>query len=73
MCNKCIIHHNSIFENQKTYDINWDIKEIFTGFYKEENHQNQLYYFCKTHNKLWCATYLCKIKERGNRIKCDVC
>ena len=51
-----------------------DIKEIFTGFCKEDNHYD-LKYLCKTHNLLCCSAYLCKIKNEGNgqHVDCEVC
>ena len=41
-------------------------EDIFTGFCKEKNHQNELDFFCKTHNELCCAACICKINKKGN-------
>ena len=55
MCIKCENHHSELFENHQKLNLNDNIKEIFTGFCKEENHSNKLDYYCKTHNILCCA------------------
>ncbi len=61
-----------IFLNLKK---NKDIANIFTGFCKEKNHQVELKYFCKTHNKLCWAECIAKIKTNysGKHINCDIC
>ena len=75
MCNKCLKHHVSLFQKHNTFTLDKDIKEIFTGFCKVENHQNALDYFCKTHNELCCANCIAKIKSKGNgqHNSCDIC
>jgi len=52
-----------------------DSKEIFTGYCKEEKHQMELEYFCKTHNQLCCAACIAKLqkKENGKHKDCDIC
>ena len=49
--------------------------EIFTGYCMEKDHNEKLEFFCKNHNKLCCASCLCKIKDKGKgqHNKCDVC
>ena len=42
------------------------MKEIFTGYCKEEKHNNELSFFCRTHNQLCCAACLSKITKKGN-------
>ena len=76
LCNKCKNYHSELFENHHLYDIDQNIKNIFTGFCEEENHnQFELKYFCKTHNKLCCMACICKFKEEGNgqHKDCDTC
>ena len=74
MCNNCYNYHSSpLFNNHHPYNVNEE-DEIFTGFCKENNHFNKLEYFCKNHNKLCCATCLCKLnsKGEGQHKDCDV-
>ena len=63
MCNKCENFHSKLFKNHKIFSLDKNIDEIFTGFCKEKNHNNNiLHYFCKTHNQLCCAECISKIK-----------
>ena len=75
MCNKCENLHSKLFENHHSFKIDANIKDIFTGFCKEEKHNDKLEYFCKDHNKLCCGLCLCKIKGKGKgqHKDCDVC
>ena len=75
MCNKCDNYHSKLFQNHHKFNVKEDIKEIFTGLCKEENHSLKLKYFCKTHNELCCAGCLSKIKDKeyGQHSNCDVC
>ena len=77
MCNKCDNLHSELFpnHNKNKIDINIDMKEIFTGYCKEEKHNNELVFFCKTHNQLCCAACLSKIRKKGNgqHSQCFVC
>ena len=75
MCNKCENFHSKLFQNHHFYDINKDIKEIFTGFCKEENHLDKLEFFCKNHNLLCCASCITKIKRKGKgqHTDCNIC
>jgi hypothetical protein len=47
----------------------------FTGLCPEENHSDNLEYFCKSHNKLCCAACISKIQSKGNGLHkdCNVC
>ena len=65
MCNKCENYHSLLFKNHHIFNINNDIKEIFTGFCKENGHLERLKYFCKDHNILCCSSCLCRIKNNG--------
>ena len=75
MCKKCTEYHKGLFEQHLSFSLDKNIKEIFTGFCKEENHIEKLEYLCKTHNKLCCVACLCKIKDEiyGQHKDCDVC
>ena len=66
MCNKCKNLHSELFDSHHIYKLNQNLKEIFTGFCKEKNHNKELNYFCKNHNVLCCAVCLCKIEDKGN-------
>ena len=59
----------------QTVNLNKDNGEIFIGFCKEKNHNDELIFFCKNHNQLCCAACLCKIKknEIGKHKDCDAC
>ena len=65
MCNKCENLHSKLFNNHHNYKSDKDINEIFTGICKEKEHNEQLEFFCKTHNALCCASCLCKVKKKG--------
>ena len=76
LCNKCVKIHSDFFDNHHLFNLDKNIKEIFTGFCKEETHVNlELKYYCKIHNQLCCVACLCKIKGKGNgqHKDCDVC
>ena len=66
MCNKCDKVHSGLCLKHSKYNLEKDIKEIFTGFCKEEKHCNILEYYCKNHNTLCCAACISKIKGKGN-------
>ena len=67
--------HLDLCQNHKSFNLDKDIKEIFTGYCKVENHQIELEYFCKTHNVLCCSKCIAKIKRKGNgqHTDCNVC
>ena len=65
MCNKCLIHHQSLFENHNQYEINKDLLEIFIDKCEEKNHPNKLEFYCITHNKLCCASCITKLEGKG--------
>ena len=76
MCNKCEIFHSKLIQHHQSFNLNKDFNDIFTGFCKEKNHNNNiLQFYCKNHNELCCAVCLCKIKkdEIGKHKDCDVC
>ena len=74
MCNKCANFHSKLCENHHTYNLKDNIKEIFTGLCKEENHSLKLDFYCKTHNELCCVACLSKLKNQkyGQHNGCDV-
>jgi hypothetical protein len=75
MCNKCQNLHSELFDSHHVYNLNKNLKDIFTGFCKEKNHNKELNYFCKNHNVLCCAVCLCKIEDKGNGLhkNCEAC
>ena len=75
MCNKCEKIHSDLCQNHHIYNLDKDIKEIFTGFCKEENHLEKLKFFCKNHNQLCCSSCIIKIKREGDgqHAGCTVC
>lgn len=79
MCKICYKHHSELFDDHNIKLIesndNKDINNLFTGLCKEENHSDNLDYFCKNHNKLCCAACISKIKSNGNgqHTDCEVC
>ena len=65
LCNKCQSLHSELFEEHHLYNIDKNIKDIFTGFCKQQKHnQYELEFFCKTHNELCCMACLCKFNEK---------
>ena len=76
ICNKCENFHSKLCKNHRTFPLDKNIDEIFTGVCKENNHNyNDLSFFCKTHNQLCCVACCCKIKtkEIGNHRDCEIC
>jgi len=74
LCKKCEILHSELLQNHETFSLDKNINEIFTGFCNEENHLEKLNFYCKDHNKLCCASCLCKIqgKNYGKHTECNV-
>ena len=66
MCNKCENYHSMLFEKHNKFSLDKDLKEIFTGLCQEENHNKELKYYCKEHNKLCCVACISKIKDKEN-------
>ena len=75
MCNKCESYHSKLFNNHNKFSLDKDTNEVFTGFCQEINHNKELKYFCKVHNKLCCVACISKIKdkENGQHNDCNVC
>ena len=75
MCNECESFHSKLLSNHHSYNLDINIKNIFTGFCKEENHLEKLDYFCITHNQLCCASCIAKVKSKGKgqHTDCDIC
>ena len=74
LCNKCQNHHSELFENHHLLNNLENINEVFTGYCKEICHNNKLEYFCKTHNKLCCASCIVKKKGegKGQHTDCEI-
>ena len=62
MCNKCIKFHSEIFKNHEIINLEKE-NDIFIDICKEENHQNKLEFYCKTHNILCCLACISRIKK----------
>ena len=76
LCNKCENFHSKLCENHRTFPLDKNFDEIFTGVCKEKNHNHyDLSIFCKTHNHLCCVACCCKIqtKEIGKHRDCEIC
>ena len=77
ICSKCEKLHSGLFpdHHQLKMDKDKDADEIFTGLCTENNHNIELKYFCKTHNKLCCAECITKFKGKnhGQHTDCTVC
>ena len=75
LCNKCEQFHNNLFQNHQSFNLNKGISYLFTGLCLEENHNDELEYFCKDHNKLCCAKCIVKIKTKynGKHKDCTIC
>jgi hypothetical protein len=78
-CNKCQNHHLEIFENHNILNIDKDSKNDFlidsSLYCNENNHNSNLDYYCKSHNKLCCAYCITKLKGKGNgqHSDCNIC
>ena len=74
MCKKCEISHSKLLKKHEIFQLGKDNKDNFTGFCKENNHQKELDFFCKTHNQLCCAVCISKIKknEIGKHGDCEI-
>ena len=79
MCEKCKKFHDVLFKNHHQFiiDKEHDIKEIFTGLCKEYNHNDELQFFCRTHNILCCAKCISNIQDKNKKIgqhkNCKIC
>ena len=74
-CKKCEQFHSSFYTEHHSFLLDKNLKDIFTGFCKEQNHYKELNYFCKDHNVLCCSSCISKIESRGNgqHSLCNVC
>jgi len=75
LCNKCDKFHSSLFNEHYSYSLDRDIKDIFTGLCKIENHSGKLDFYCKDHKELCCAYCITKIKKEGlgQHTDCNIC
>ena len=71
MCSKCETIHSNLCQNHQIFILGKNDEEIFTGFCKEENHYNELEYYCKNHNQLCCAACIAKVQKNKNGIHKD--
>ena len=75
MCNKCENFHSKLLQKHQIFNLEKENEEIFTGICFEEDHQDKLEYFCKTHNVLCCPACIAKIEKNkyGTHKDCNVC
>ena len=75
LCNKCSYMHSEYLEIHKRCNLDKDLEGIFTFKCKEQNHKDELEFYCKYHNILVCAACISKIKGKGKgqHNNCDVC
>ena len=75
MCNKCDNFHSKLFQNHHTYSLDKSTDDIFTGYRKEKKHNNELEYYCKTHNGLCCDSCISNMKGKGKgqHKDCEIC
>ena len=75
MCNQCLEIHSNFLPNHQTTIIGEDLNNSASELCGEENHNQVLEYYCKSHNKLGCALCIIKIKDKkkGQHKDCDIC
>ena len=74
MCNKCINHHQELYENHHQLNLDKDI-EVFIDICQEDNHPMKLAYYCKDHNQLCCVCCIAKVEGNGygQHKDCNIC
>ena len=74
MCENCKKIHLDLY-NHHQLDLNDEKHDMLLGICKENNHNYNLEYFCKTHNKLICLACIASIKQKGKgqHKNCKVC
>ena len=77
ICEKCRDYHNNLINrNHKQINLyNKENNDENIEICLEQNHQEKLEYFCRTHNKLCCRACVTKIKGLGNgqHSECNIC
>ena len=73
-CNKCKNSHVDLFEDHHFCNVDQNVNEIFTGYCNENNHNLELEYYCRSHNKLCCAACVTKIagEGKGQHSNCEI-
>ena len=74
-CNKCENLFAEICKEHNKFKLKENQKDIFIGLCLENNHLEELKYFCKNHNILCCGLCITKIKdeENGQHSNCEIC
>lgn len=74
-CNKCQQHHSELFKSHSEDILDKDFTNILSKYCRDEHHNVEFEYFCKTHNQLVCAKCISKfnVKGSGKHSKCDLC
>ena len=75
MCNICLETHSKFLPNHQALNIDKEQNDSISELCRENNHNQILEYFCQTHNSLWCALCITKIKDKGKgqHKDCDIC
>lgn len=75
LCELCLASHAKCDRKHELYSIDNELNLSFKGTCQENNHPNNLDYYCSTHNNLCCAACLCKIKDKGDgqHTECKAC
>lgn len=74
LCNKCKQHHSELFKSHSENILDKD-SNILSKYCRDEHHNVEFEYFCKTHNQLCCAKCISKFVQKGSgkHSKCDLC
>ena len=72
LCNKCQHIHST--KNKDHHIISLE-EDVFIDLCFEDDHYNNLEYYCKTHNKLCCKSCIQKNdnNKKGKHFDCDFC
>ena len=75
LCNKCKQHHSELFKSHSEDILDKNSTTILSKYCRDEHHNVEFEYFCKTHNQLCCAKCISKFVKKGNakHNNCDLC
>ena len=66
-CNKCKQYHSELFKSHTEDILDKDFTNILSKYCRDEHHNVEFEYFCKTHNQLCCAKCISKFVQKGSR------
>ena len=74
-CNKCKQYHSELFKSHTEDILDKDFTNILSKYCRDEHHNVEFEYFCKTHNQLCCAKCISKFVQKGSgkHSNCDLC